>query len=69
MYRISRSPAAACRRIHSSVSSSSSRLSGSFSQSQQAGYPEQLYLEVCGMLFGSNDDQAGATSEPDAADD
>jgi membrane protein YdbS with pleckstrin-like domain len=32
-------------------------------------YPEQLYLEVCGMLFGSNDDQAGATSEPDAADD
>jgi membrane protein YdbS with pleckstrin-like domain len=32
-------------------------------------YPEQLYLEVCGMLFGSNDDQAGATGEPDAADD
>ncbi len=32
-------------------------------------YPEQLYLEVCGMLFGSNDDQAGAPSEPDAADD
>jgi membrane protein YdbS with pleckstrin-like domain len=31
-------------------------------------YPEQLYLEVCGMLFGSSDDQAGA-SEPDAADD
>ncbi len=30
-------------------------------------YPEQLYLEVCGMLFGSNDDQA--ESEPDAADD
>jgi membrane protein YdbS with pleckstrin-like domain len=30
-------------------------------------YPEQLYLEVCGMLFGS-DDQAGAP-EPDAADD
>ena len=32
-------------------------------------YPEQLYLEVCGMLFGSNDDQEGATAEPDAADD
>jgi len=32
-------------------------------------YPEQLYLEVCGMLFGSNDDQAGAAEEPDAADD
>ena len=32
-------------------------------------YPEQLYLEVCGMLFGSNDDQSGATGEPDAADD
>src|SRR5208282_1353968 len=30
-------------------------------------YPEQLYLEVCGMLFGSNDDQAEA--EPDATDD
>ena len=30
-------------------------------------YPEQLYLEVCGMLFGSNDDQAEA--EPDENDD
>ena len=30
-------------------------------------YPEQLYLEVCGMLFGTNDDQA--ESEPDATDD
>ncbi len=30
-------------------------------------YPEQLYLEVCGMLFGS-DDQA-SQNEPDAADD
>lgn len=30
-------------------------------------YPEQLYLEVCGMLFGSNDDQAEA--EPDETDD
>lgn len=30
-------------------------------------YPEQLYLEVCGMLFGTNDDQAEA--EPDATDD
>jgi membrane protein YdbS with pleckstrin-like domain len=30
-------------------------------------YPEQLYLEVCGMLFGS-DEQEGA-SEPDPADD
>ena len=30
-------------------------------------YPEQLYLEVCGMLFGS-DDQAGQ-NESDAGDD
>jgi uncharacterized membrane protein YdbT with pleckstrin-like domain len=30
-------------------------------------YPEQLYLEVCGMLFGS-EDQAAA-SGPDSADD
>jgi membrane protein YdbS with pleckstrin-like domain len=30
-------------------------------------YPEQLYLEVCGMLFGS-DDQA-SSSGPDRADD
>ncbi len=30
-------------------------------------YPEQLYLEVCGMLFGS-DDQA-SPAEPDMADD
>ena len=30
-------------------------------------YPEQLYLEVCGMLFGSGD-QASA-EEPEAADD
>jgi Bacterial PH domain len=30
-------------------------------------YPEQLYLEVCGMLFGS-DDQA-SQSEPDSVDD
>jgi hypothetical protein len=29
-------------------------------------YPEQLYLEVCGMLFGTNDDQA--ESEPGPAD-
>jgi hypothetical protein len=32
-------------------------------------YPERPYLEVCGMLFGSNDDQVSATGEPDAADD
>jgi uncharacterized membrane protein YdbT with pleckstrin-like domain len=30
-------------------------------------YPEQLYLEVCGMLFGS-DDQA-SQNEPETADD
>jgi len=32
-------------------------------------YPEQLYLEVCGMLFGSGDDQAGSSSPPSPADD
>jgi hypothetical protein len=31
-------------------------------------YPEQLYLEVCEMLFGSSDDQ-GSSSGPDAGDD
>jgi uncharacterized membrane protein YdbT with pleckstrin-like domain len=31
-------------------------------------YPEQLYLEVCGMLFGS-DDQGGSSSGPDSGDD
>ena len=31
-------------------------------------YPEQLYLEVCGMLFGTSDNQE-ASSEPDAGDD
>jgi len=30
-------------------------------------YPEQLYLEVCGMLFGSDDQES--QNEPDAADD
>ncbi len=30
-------------------------------------YPEQLYLEVCGMLFGSEDQ--GSQNEPDPADD
>jgi membrane protein YdbS with pleckstrin-like domain len=30
-------------------------------------YPEQLYLEVCGMLFGSDDPASSA--EPDPADD
>lgn len=27
-------------------------------------YPEQLYLEVCGMLFGSDDQEAQAESDP-----
>jgi uncharacterized membrane protein YdbT with pleckstrin-like domain len=31
-------------------------------------YPEQLYLEVCEMLFGNSDDQASSSS-PDAGDD
>lgn len=31
-------------------------------------YPEQLYLEVCGMLFGS-DDQGGDGDGPDSGDD
>ena len=31
-------------------------------------YPEQLYLEVCEMLFGNSDDQ-GSSSSPDAGDD
>ena len=30
-------------------------------------YPEQLYLEVCGMLFGG--DEQASQNEPDAADD
>jgi uncharacterized membrane protein YdbT with pleckstrin-like domain len=30
-------------------------------------YPEQLYLEVCGMLFGAEDDDSG--SGPDSGDD
>jgi membrane protein YdbS with pleckstrin-like domain len=30
-------------------------------------YPEQLYLEVCGMLFGSDDQET--QTEPDPADD
>jgi uncharacterized membrane protein YdbT with pleckstrin-like domain len=30
-------------------------------------YPEQLYLEVCGMLFGSGDEASAAEAE--AADD
>jgi uncharacterized membrane protein YdbT with pleckstrin-like domain len=30
-------------------------------------YPEQLYLEVCGMLFGTKDDMA--ESQEDATDD
>ena len=30
-------------------------------------YPEQLYLEVCGMLFGSDDQTS--PSEPDSVDD
>ena len=30
-------------------------------------YPEQLYLEVCGMLFGSDDQTS--QSEPDSVDD
>jgi uncharacterized membrane protein YdbT with pleckstrin-like domain len=32
-------------------------------------YPEQLYLEVCGMLFGSKDDQGGGGGNPDSGDD
>ncbi len=31
-------------------------------------YPEQLYLEVCGMLFGS-DDAGSESNDPDAGDD
>jgi uncharacterized membrane protein YdbT with pleckstrin-like domain len=31
-------------------------------------YPEQLYLEVCGMLFGSSDDQGGGGGS-DSGDD
>jgi uncharacterized membrane protein YdbT with pleckstrin-like domain len=31
-------------------------------------YPEQLYLEICEMLFGNSDDQ-GSNSDPDAGDD
>jgi uncharacterized membrane protein YdbT with pleckstrin-like domain len=30
-------------------------------------YPEQLYLEVCGMLFGAEDQ--GSSSNPDSGDD
>jgi uncharacterized membrane protein YdbT with pleckstrin-like domain len=31
-------------------------------------YPEQLYLEVCGMLFGS-DDAGSGSDDPDSGDD
>jgi uncharacterized membrane protein YdbT with pleckstrin-like domain len=32
-------------------------------------YPEQLYLEVCEMLFGNSDEKESSSASPDAGDD